>query len=70
MSFDVNRLLFFFLRVQISLPDGRLGRASVLPTFIVEQFWTKLGLKAKAKFNQKQTVTKYAKCNVGRIAQK
>jgi hypothetical protein len=68
MSTDVNRLLSFFLRVQISLPVGRMGRASVLPTFILEQFWAKLGLKAKAKFIQKQTITKHAKRDVERIA--
>jgi hypothetical protein len=31
-----------------------MGTASVLPTFILEQFWTKLGLKAKAKFHLEQ----------------
>lgn len=60
----------FFLSVHISLPDGRMWRGSVLPTFILWQFWTKLGLKSKAKFNLKQTITKHAKWNVGRIAQK
>jgi len=34
-----------------------MGKANVLRNFILEQFWTKLGLKAKAKFNQNQTIT-------------
>jgi len=45
----VNRLLPFFLRVQISLPC-RVGTASALYTFIIEHFWTKFGLKALFKF--------------------
>jgi len=70
MSIDVDLLLSFFLRVQISLPDRRMGKASVLSTFILEKFWTKLGLKAKAKFNPEQSITKHAKWNVRRKASK
>jgi len=35
----------FFLRVHISLPNEIIGRDSVLYTFILENFWTKVGLK-------------------------
>jgi len=41
---SVNRFLFF-LRVQISLPYKRFGRASALYTFILENIWTKVDLK-------------------------
>jgi hypothetical protein len=45
ISIDVNDFLTFFLRVYISLPNERMGRDSVLYTFILENFWTKVGLK-------------------------
>jgi hypothetical protein len=40
-----SNFIIFFLRVQISLPNQRRGRASALYTFILENFWTKVGLK-------------------------
>ena len=49
ISADVSRFLSFFLRVQISLPHKRMGRASALYTFIVENFQTKVNLKVLFK---------------------
>ena len=43
-SVDVSRFLSFCLRVQISLPYKRMRGASAL-YFILENFWTKVGLK-------------------------
>jgi hypothetical protein len=51
ISVDVSRVLILFSedpnfpRVQISLPYELMGRASALYTFILENFWTKVGLK-------------------------
>ena len=45
ISIDVSCFLSFFLRVQISLPCKRNGRASALHTFMLENFWTRDGLK-------------------------
>jgi hypothetical protein len=42
---DVSCFLFFFIRVKISLPYKKNRRASKLHTFILENFWTKVGLK-------------------------
>ena len=45
MLTDENVSFSFFLRVQISLAYKRMGRASVLYTFILENFWTEAGIK-------------------------
>jgi hypothetical protein len=47
ISIDVNIFLSFFLRAQISHPYERMGGGGVsaLYTFIVEHFWTEVGLK-------------------------
>ena len=37
-NLEVTRFLYFFVRVQISLPYKRMERASALHTFIVENF--------------------------------
>jgi hypothetical protein len=37
--------IIFFQRVQIFFPYKRMGRANVLYTFILENFWIKFGLK-------------------------
>jgi hypothetical protein len=44
ISVDVNRFLSFGLRVEIWLPYRRMGSASALNIFILEDFWTKVGL--------------------------
>jgi len=41
---DVNHILSYFLMVQILLPYKRIGKASAIYTFILEIFWTKVGL--------------------------
>jgi hypothetical protein len=40
ISIDVRHFLYFFLRVQILLPYKRIGRTSILGTFLLENFWT------------------------------
>ena len=51
ISMDANLILtFFFLRVKISLRLKKLGRASALYTFILENVWTKVSLRALLKF--------------------
>ena len=45
ISIYVNRLLSFCMRAQISLSCRRMRTASALYTFIVEDFWSKIGLK-------------------------
>ena len=45
INFISISFLFFFLRVQNSLPYRRMGTATALYTFILEDFWTKVGLK-------------------------
>jgi hypothetical protein len=45
-SIDVSRFLSFCLRAQISLAYRKMGTASVLYTFIVEDFWIQVGLKS------------------------
>ena len=45
ISIHVNRLLSFCMRAQISLSCRRKRTASALYTFIVEDFWSKIGLK-------------------------
>jgi hypothetical protein len=45
-KFHPNVTVFIlFLRAQISIPYKRMGRASSLYTFILENFWTTVGLK-------------------------
>ena len=44
-STDVNRFLFLFLWVQISLPYKRMGRANTVYTSIPENFWTTCSFK-------------------------
>jgi hypothetical protein len=46
ISIDVNRFLFFFLRDKISFLCRKIGRGSALYNFILEHFWTKVGLNA------------------------
>jgi hypothetical protein len=41
--------LSFFLRVQISFPNKRMGKANVLYSVILENFWTRVGLKVVIK---------------------
>jgi hypothetical protein len=45
IAVDVKRFYPFCLRAQISLPYKRMWRASALYTFIVENFWSKVGLR-------------------------
>jgi len=42
---DVICFLSFFIRVKISLPYTKNRSVSTLHTFILENFWTKVGLK-------------------------
>jgi len=45
ISIDASRFLSFFLRVQISLPFKEWGEpVHYVRTFILEKFWTKVGL--------------------------
>ena len=45
VSTDGSHFSSSFLWIQILLPYTRLGRASALHTFILENFWTKVRLK-------------------------
>jgi hypothetical protein len=45
ISFDVGHFLSLCLRIQILHPYTGIGRASALGTFILEDFWTQVGLK-------------------------
>jgi hypothetical protein len=45
ISIAVNRFLSFRLGIYISLPFRRMGTGSAFFTFILEDFWTKCGLK-------------------------
>jgi hypothetical protein len=39
--------IFFFQRAPISFPYEKMGRANALYTVIIENVWTKVGLKIK-----------------------
>jgi hypothetical protein len=45
ISVDLSHFLSFFLRVLISPSCKRIGRASALYTFMLENYWTSKGLK-------------------------
>ena len=54
ISIDVSRFYPYFppLRVQISLPYKRMGRADILHTFIPQNFWTKFLFKSVVQNSQ------------------